>query len=81
MKDDQTPVFEEIEGKIKVPTLHVMGKADFVLPHSKRLFDMCEKKSSAVVMHSQGHEIPTNKKVVATIAAAIRDLGSRSMFI
>lgn len=82
MKDDQTLVFEkEIEGKITLPTLHVVGKNDFVLVHSKRLYESCEGKSSAILMHDKGHEIPTKRKIVASIAAAIKDLCSRSMFL
>ena len=80
MKDDQSLIFEkEIQGKITLPTLHVVGKNDFVFVHSKRLYDWCEGTTSSILMHDKGHEIPTDKKMVASIAAAIRDLSSRTM--
>jgi predicted esterase len=82
MNEEQIPVFEKgLEGKIKIPTLHVMGNKDFVYKYSLNLYDLCDLKSSAHLVHDKGHEIPTDGKMVAKMAAAIRDLSIRSMFL
>nr|QTE75993.1 ZopR1 [Diffractella curvata]BBU42027.1 putative hydrolase [Diffractella curvata] len=82
MNDDETPVFEEgLEGKIKIPTLHVMGTKDFIYSYSLHLFNLCDVKSSAILVHDRGHEIPSDGKTLARMAAAFRDLGTRSMFL
>nr|QTE76001.1 ScyR1 [Scytalidium album] len=81
MDDEQNPIFEKgLEGKIRIPTLHVMGTKDFAYKYSVNLYNLCDSKSSSIVLHDKGHEIPRDGKAVSKIAAAIRDLGSRSMF-
>jgi hypothetical protein len=82
MTEDQVPIFDDqIKGKITLPTLHVVGKNDFVFKHSMRLYDACEGKSSEILVHDKGHEIPSERNVVVKMAAAIRGLSSRSMFL
>lgn len=81
MDDEDVPIFESgLEGLVKLPTLHVVGSNDFVYPHSMRLYKLCEEKSSNILMHDLGHEIPRSKELVAKMAAAIRELGIRAMF-
>ncbi|KAH8799345.1 putative DUF341 family oxidoreductase [Xylogone sp. PMI_703] len=82
MNDEQIPIFEEgLEGKINIPTLHVIGNQDFVYNYSINLYNLCDLKSSTILVHNKGHEIPTDGKTVIKMAAAIRDLSSRSMFL
>lgn len=81
MNDNDSPVFESgLEGLIKIPTLHVVGNKDFVYNYSLELHSLCDEKSSTILVHDGGHEIPRSKKVVATMAAAFRELGIRAMF-
>lgn len=82
MNDNNEPILNEgLEGKITVPTLHVMGSKDFVYKYSLDLYNLCKSESSAILTHDKGHEIPTDAKLVAKMAAAIRDLSRRSMFL
>jgi predicted esterase len=81
MTDEDTPIWgEEVEGRIKIPTLHVMGRNDFVYNYSLSLYNLCDVELSNILVHDKGHEIPSDGKTVTKMAAAIRDLGRRSIF-
>jgi predicted esterase len=82
MGDDEIPIFEPgLQDKIRIPTLHIMGEQDFVYKHSRRLFQLCDERSSEALVHTKGHEIPTDAKTVSKMAAAIRDLITRTTFL
>ena len=65
---------------LRVPSVHVVGKEDFVLEHSLKLHAMCDPARARLVVHGRGHEIPGDKENVALIGAAVRELGLRAMF-
>lgn len=67
-------------GGLRIPTVHVVGKADFVLEHSLKLHALCDPATASLVMHSKGHEIPGDKENVGLIDRAVRELGFRAMF-
>jgi hypothetical protein len=46
---------------LKIPSLHVIGKKDFVRPHSLALLKLMDPASSMVLEHSGGHEIPRDR--------------------
>jgi len=74
-------VFDEgLEGKIAVPTLHVVGKKDFVYKHSMRLYNLCNANNSALLLHEKGHEIPADGKMLSKLAVAIKELSNKAMF-
>lgn len=69
------PVIEPgLEGYISIPTISVVGARDFLFPYSIALHDLCEPSKSCLVIHSKGHDIPTDRKNVGLIANAIRKL-------
>ncbi|MCJ1355502.1 MAG: hypothetical protein MMC33_005494 [Icmadophila ericetorum] len=80
--DDKGKIVYEkgLQDIVKMPTLHVTGKADFVYEHSMSVYRLCDARSSQLVVHAKGHEIPGDAKNVAMIAAAWREMMQRAMF-
>lgn len=68
------------QGVVRIPTLHVVGREDFVLEHSKKLYGLCDSGSAKLVVHAKAHEIPRASKEVSAIAAGCRDVIQRAMF-
>jgi len=81
-KDDADNVIYDhgLQSVVRIPTVHVAGKADFVYEHSMKLHALCDAASAKLVVHSKGHEIPGDSKNVALIAAACRELNNTAMF-
>ncbi|KAF5851553.1 hypothetical protein GGP41_004407 [Bipolaris sorokiniana] len=71
---------KNLKGRITVPTLHVVGRKDFIYEHSLKLHQICEDKNATLIQNDRGHEIPKEPKFVAKIAAAIRRLSREIMF-
>ena len=67
-------------GALGVPSVHVVGKSDFVLEHSLKLHAVCDAATARLVVHSKGHEIPGDKENVALMGRAVRELAHRAMF-
>ncbi len=42
-----------------MPSLHVMGKLDYVLPLSNQLASMYDPEKRSSIIHNEGHNIPT----------------------
>ena len=75
-------VFERgLKGCVNIPTLHVVGREDFIYEHSLKLYQVCEEKSATLILHEKGHEIPSEPKILKKVTAAIRDLSHRIMFM
>ena len=51
--------FPENFSKLAVPTLHIMGEMDPLREHSKALASLFSDDLSQVVVHSEGHNIPS----------------------
>ncbi|KAJ5021184.1 serine hydrolase FSH [Bipolaris maydis] len=74
-------IFEKhLKGKITIPTLHVVGRKDFIYEHSLKLHQICGDKKATLMLHDNGHEIPREPKFVAKIAGAIRRLSREIIF-
>ena len=71
---------EDLQGAVRIPTLHVAGKSDFVYPHSVKLHQLCNASWAGLVVHPKGHEIPKDPKNVALIADGIREASLHAMF-
>jgi len=78
-EDGSFVVHKAFKDKIIIPTLHVIGKTDFVRTYSERLYDACEPTSRQLITHERGHEIPSGLREVKQIAKAIQDLNQRVM--
>lgn len=71
---------EGLYGAVKIPTLHIVGREDFALEHSKWLYGLCSGGSAKLILHSKGHEIPRTQKDVTAISAGCRELLQRATF-
>ena len=79
-KSERIVYDEGLQGAVRIPTLHIAGREDFVLEHSKKLYALCSPGSAKLVFHSKGHEIPRNPRDVSTMAAGCRELMQRAIF-
>ena len=68
---------EGLEGWLKIPTLHIVGQADFIYEHSMKLYELCDAKTRTLVSHKGGHELPAEEDLVKEVAKGIRELGER----
>ena len=73
-------VYDQGLGELSIPSVHVVGKSDFMLEHSLKLHASCDPATASLVVHSKGHEIPGDKDSVGLISGAVRELGLRAMF-
>jgi len=72
----------ELDGQvIKIPTAHIMGKKDNLLPDSLALHGLCDKSTSALYHHGQGHEIPRDTKTTTAMAAIIKSTIDRALLL
>ena len=69
---------EDVGALLKVPTLHVTGKADALFEESLDLHRLCEKHNAKLVCHDQGHWVPRDRASTMTMVKALRDLIDRS---
>ena len=82
MDDGEQLHFDDsLLGYLNIPTVHVVGKSDFVYNHSLRLYKLCDASSASLLVHDKGHEIPGDRKFVAAMAKALKNLGTRASFL
>lgn len=81
-KDDGSQlVYEEgLDGLVRLPTLHVVGKNDPFFKSSVDLYRLCDKDVSQVIYHDQEHNIPVGVENTRVITKAIKDLDTRVIF-
>ena len=66
--------------QLRVPTAHILGKADWAYESGKKLREMCDMDSALTWEHSKGHEIPRNGIDVLKIKEIIEKTVTRSEF-
>jgi len=82
MNPGENPVVDEgLRGYIKIPTVSVAGTKDFVYDYSLALHELCDPKSSTLVLHDKGHDIPGDARNVSKMAGAVKDLTNRAMYV
>ena len=67
------PQYDSIyEYRIKVPTLHILGKEDKIVDHerSEGLINVCE--NALMLPHKGGHEIPDGEEELEKIVEFVR---------
>lgn len=80
MNPGEEPVIDsDLDGYINIPTVSVGGAEDGLLEYSRALHRLCDSSRSLWIMHSKGHDVPTDKKNVAVMAAAIRKLSVEAL--
>lgn len=47
--------------RVKVPTVHIIGKKDDVLSGAKNMMELCDARQRLVYIHEGGHEVPRGK--------------------
>ncbi|OJJ70375.1 hypothetical protein ASPBRDRAFT_618922 [Aspergillus brasiliensis CBS 101740] len=76
------PVIDrDLDGYINIPTVNIAGVQDSLLKYSIALYRLCNPSQSAWVVHSKGHDVPGDKRNLASIAAAIRNLAIQALAI
>lgn len=66
---------------IRIPTAHIMGRADPYYAQSKALAALCNPRSLKVFEHSEGHFIPRTAKVTKEIRRIIEDAMNLSCLV
>jgi len=69
-----------LENVVKLPSVHIVGKEDDILPHSLALYELCNEGTASLIYHSKGHMIPRDQETVKVMARSIRTLINRAMF-
>ena len=62
---------------LRLPTVHIVGKDDFLYQEALNLHGLCDEKSAKLLIHEKGHLVPRDKKSTGSMAKAIKELGSR----
>jgi hypothetical protein len=82
MKIGEKPVVDgDLDGYIKIPTVSVAGSADFAFEYSLALNNICEAGKATLIIHENGHDVPRDRKNVAKMAAAIRNLAMEVLHV
>ncbi len=82
LDEGERPVFEDgLQGCINIPTIHVVGTNDFVYSHSLKLYNLCDPRSTSLVVHDKGHVIPGDRKFLGTMTKAFRELNAKTSFL
>ena len=72
----------ELDGSvIKIPTAHIVGKKDNLLPAGLALHQLCDKSTSALYQHAQGHEIPRDTRTTIAMAAIIKSTIDKALLL
>ncbi|KAJ5103217.1 hypothetical protein N7532_003746 [Penicillium argentinense] len=75
MDPGKFPVIDPgLDGYITIPCVSITGAQDPLFDCSLALHRLCDSRSSTFVVHGKGHDVPTDRKNVALMAAAIRKL-------
>lgn len=82
MNPGESPVVDEgLDGYISIPTVSIAGAKDPLFNYSLALHEICDSRQWTFVVHSKGHDIPTDRKNVAVMATAIRKLSIQALGI
>ncbi|PYH97607.1 putative DUF341 domain oxidoreductase [Aspergillus ellipticus CBS 707.79] len=77
-----TPVVDaDLEGYINIPTVTIAGGQDPLLEFSFVLYRLCDPAKSTCVVHSRGHDIPSDRKNISAMTLAIRKLALQALTI
>lgn len=80
MHPGQRPVIDQgVEGWIRIPVVNIAGAMDQLFEFSLALHRICDQRCSSFVVHGKGHDVPTDAKNVAIMAAAIRKLAIKML--
>lgn len=72
-------IFQDLSrSKLRVPSLHIMGRNDCVHAHSVALAWMMDSAKPVVWEHDKGHEIPRDRESNLRICTMIEDLCRRA---
>jgi hypothetical protein len=75
---DHSDVYEikadNIDTRISIPTLHVIGEKDVFNEHSKALPQLCDISKAKVITVDAGHELPRSGSALQRIAAALETM-------
>ena len=63
---------DETSRRIDLPTAHITGSKDFLLPCGTALYNLCQKESATRFDHGAGHTLPWGPKQTQGIARVIR---------
>jgi len=67
----------DIKQPIPIPTVHVWSAADNGYPgQSKELVEMCVSQGRSVLLHNEGHAVPSQRESIHSISNAIREMVS-----
>ena len=72
---------EGVGAVLKIPTLHVAGKADALFGESLNLHRLCDSPTARLVCHDKGHCIPRDRATTMVTVKALRDLIDRSTLV
>lgn len=82
MNEAQVITYDQgMDNVVRIPTLHVTGKLDFVYQHSLKLFALCSGSWAKLLTHEKGHEIPKDPKNVNALVGAIKEMIHAVSFI
>ena len=65
---------EREKARIRVPTLHIMGRLDPFVPQSELLADLCEEGERSTYVHELGHKLPRDLQFARKAATAINSM-------
>ena len=82
MDENNEPVIdsEVLKHFPNIPTLHVVGKKDFVFKYSTILHAATISYGATLISHEKGHEIPTDTKILHKINASFEQLSHQIAF-
>ena len=64
---------DEVEERIMVPSIHVIGSSDPFLPGAMALSALFDEDTAILFDHGKGHTIPRDSQTVKELADTIRD--------
>ncbi|PNS14520.1 Dihydrofolate reductase [Sphaceloma murrayae] len=67
--------------RVKVPTLHILGRQDDVYEGGKKLMELCEKRNRMEYHFDGGHEIPRNRADLVKIAGMFEKVVQSSLML
>nr|A0A348HAY8.1 RecName: Full=Hydrolase phiM; AltName: Full=Phomoidride biosynthesis cluster protein M [fungal sp. ATCC 74256]BBG28510.1 putative DUF341 family protein [fungal sp. ATCC 74256] len=79
MGDDEKPIIDYglLEHFPSIPTLHVVGKKDFVYEYSTILQASTASAWATLIAHEKGHEISNDTRIVQKINSAFEQMSIR----
>ncbi len=68
----RTALADEVGQLITIPTCHMMGQSDPLLPASMALFNICDPAKAKVVTQVGGHRSPREQETIQQIGGFIK---------